>query len=153
MHSTPETRQNAQAVLDYLEKNPNQHRQNFFWAPKDQPQTLTDEAQAEWISRLDELKKPIEHNVCDTTMCIAGTAVFLNEGIPGLVSCISAEYEDVSFINKGADYLGLDDSEAQELFYTMSEQSALDALRAVAEGNEDKFWEVMENRELDEIIL
>jgi hypothetical protein len=75
-------------------------------------------------------------------MCVAGTSVFLKEGFEAFKNPI---YE---FERKGAENLGLtyneasNDCESDMLFMTMSNAKAVDMLRAVAAGDETKFYEI-----------
>jgi hypothetical protein len=118
MNPTLETMQHAQEIIDYLAENPEQHSQSAYW---------------------NGYSLGIKNTVCGTTMCVAGTSVFLKEGVDGLVnSCDSEDYDD-SFSKKAERYLGLNSSEAYDLFYTFHREKALEMLRAVANGDEVKF--------------
>lgn len=119
MFVTDETKAAAQGVLDYLESQPEKHNQeSYFRLPANvKPETLTEE------------------NFCGTTMCIAGTALYLDQGIEGIVNF----YDGLDADEYSGQKLGLDAVEANTLFYTFDNATALDALRAIAAGDEVKF--------------
>ena len=126
MKSTSETRATARAALDYIEANPEKHRQADFYMVHD------DDGQPVYVG---QGRNVSEQNWCNTTMCVAGTAVFIDGGIEALRDC-----DD--FDHKGAELLGLDFYEGSKLFYTMDESAAVEMLKAVAEGDEARFDEV-----------
>lgn len=119
MLSTPEIRAHAQEVLDYIIEHPEQHSQESWFVSKDE--TL-----------------PPEPGTCGTTMCIAGTSIFLKYG----ENCIRNPSRS-AFSQDAADNLGLTSSEAGCLFYTFDDARALDALTAVANGDEKKFHDLI----------
>lgn len=134
---TEETKATAQAVLDYLIMNPEKHDQTA-WAgithdTEDFPTYF-------WSTH----NEATEENLCGTTMCVAGTAVYLSDGIEGLNACgqgaiggTNATQE--TWVRRGAELLGLDMVEANVLFFTLDNDKAIDMLVAVANGDEDKF--------------
>ena len=121
----------AQDILDYIDTHPQEHNQ-FSWA----------EAGSAESSRLSE------DEFCGTTMCIAGTSVFLNEGNKGLFMrdrwLTSLELRS-GIDRKAAKNLGLDTYQAWSLFYQWNESVALDLLRCVAAGDEKKFQDVVDS--------
>lgn len=132
MQVTEETKQHAQEVLDYILEHPKQHNQKQWWDTKNLPLFPTVEF--------------VEENICNTTMCAAGTSVFLKQGVQGLIKC---DTDVDTFIFVGAKNLGLDEDEAQLLFLdtamlddlSISNETAVNMLRAVASGDADKFEE------------
>ena len=80
-----------------------------------------------------------EENLCETTLCIAGASVFLNEGIAGLSESRRVLFEEDStiFEEKGRENLGLTRSQADVLFYHANEAEALSAMLAISEGDEN----------------
>lgn len=153
MKSTIKTRENAQGVLDYLTQHPQQHDQNNWWS------AIGTESTSDIT----------EDNFCGTTMCIAGCSVYMAEGLQGLrdavdhVDAVNEEirqhiydndYEDGDYLDpdeiwvkKGREHLGLSDKEARSLFFTFNDEQALDALRAVAQGDEVKFNNIINDPE------
>ncbi len=137
MYVTNDTKFEAQRILDYLEMNPHIHDQNGFWSVHDETGANLDDANVT-DARLDP-----DPNICNTTMCIAGTQRWLARGIAGL-----AEWdEDLNIepshpTRRAADALGLSTQERSALFYCWDNAYALDMLRAIAAGDENKFKEV-----------
>jgi len=122
MKHTPETRKMAQDVLDFVTFNPHAHDQKT-WFDYDGGTPVISE----------------DENICNTTMCIAGTTKFLAEGIEGLKSFENNEWASV---NEAGSLLGLDFDEYDALFYTMDQDTAVEMLRAVTNDDEDKFWAI-----------
>lgn len=119
MNSTFETRAHAQAVLDYIEEHPEKHDQS------------------NWVMNYES---GLSENMCGTTMCVAGTSVYLTDGFDGLVHHhIYGGWSDAAAKN-----LGLSIDESLALFFMMDNQNAVEMLRAVADGNSEKFWELAE---------
>lgn len=130
----------ARRVYDYLVAHPERHNQGGFG----------------------------HKNSCGTTMCIAGTAAWLDPGIPvygwfddynkGLVmldkNCFSATSGDSvsptdKIVARAGELLGLTPVEANQLFYTFHNQVALDVLRGHVEALEAaERVAVVEDREL-----
>lgn len=100
MQSTTETRARAQAVLDYIAKYPDKH------------------FQGSWNHNPDSTG-------CGTSMCIGGTATWLEYGVKSLN--LNTELE-------ASRLLGLSPIEADILFYDMNEKNALRKLEKVAAG-------------------
>lgn len=124
MKSTPETRATARATLDYIAANPEKHKQADFYM------VHGDDGMPQFGDR-----NLTEQTWCNTTMCVAGTAVFVDGGLEALRNC-----ED--FDTEGADLLGLDFYEGSKLFYVMDESAAVAMMEAVAEGDEARFDEI-----------
>lgn len=134
MRSTVKTREVAQKVVDYIAEHPQEHSQSLFWAPANEYTEIT---QVE--------------NICDTTMCVAGTAVYITDGLEGMfASLYNRRHPTLSFAGRGASLLGLNKVEADSLFYCMDDAAAVDAVRALAQGDQEKFWEAIENAVEDE---
>lgn len=133
MYVTERTKAHAREIYDYISLNPERHSQaHWVGIPRD--------------DRVDyffhHYDKVDETNVCGSTMCIAGTSVYLKEGIEGLNDCYNEtdKYGRLGgFPRRAGFYLGLDEIEADSIFFEMSEQIALDSLLAIAEGDEEKF--------------
>jgi hypothetical protein len=94
----------AQAILDIVRLNPEFHDQH------------------EWY---EEVNPNAPH--CGTTMCVAGWAGWIHEGVV-------PDDDETKLEDRAAEYLGLDWGEADRLFYTMSEDAAVRALEYVARG-------------------
>lgn len=130
MKSTFETRKTAQDIVDYIEAHPDQHEQTTFWSAQGvRPEGASD-------------------NICDTTMCIAGTAVLLTEGLGTMIELRDGGSAD-EWEAKGAHALGLDEHEALRLFYTMDNDAAVEAVRAVANGDQVKFQYALDKADWD----
>jgi hypothetical protein len=128
MNSTLDTRAVAQRALDYIAEHPKQHRQ-ANWVG-------VDGVYAGWSGIGD-------FNMCDTTMCIAGTVVYNEEGFDGIKRMLRRDIHS-DWIGVGAAYLGLDRGEAEAIFIYQDEEKVINQLRAIAEGDETKFWEFSE---------
>ena len=132
MNVTEETKAHAQEILDYLRANPEKHDQTSWF------DTGLDDKDG------DPVEFVTDDNFCGTTMCVAGTSVWLKGGISKL-----NEYSrlDVLFEHEGACNLGLNNREAEALFFGAGNSEALDLLSAVAAGDEAKFGEIAESHE------
>ena len=120
MKVTPETQAHAQEILDYHMMNPGLHDQDS------------------WFETPDNKGRVTEENVCGTTMCIAGTSVFLKEGIEGLNNAHGR------YVEKGQSNLGLAYEEANDLFYDTTNEQSMDAVRAIAAGDPVKFQAILD---------
>ncbi len=128
MQVTEATKAHAQAIVDYIIENPEKHDQRLWW--------------------MDNEKSPIngsDFNFCDTTMCIAGTSVFIEGGVEALIEQSQIGDWEIA----AAPNLGLTDREASYLFYCMDNDLAVDAVNAIAQGDVDKFYEILEIRGLN----
>ena len=117
---TEDTKRIAQQALDYLTAHPERHNQESWW-------------DGEPVSKSPIIFRPIdEGNLCNTTMCVAGTVQFQQKG-----------YVDPIDVREYATQaLGLDNIEAQLLFMYANEEDSLDLLRAIANGDDEKFAEL-----------
>lgn len=122
MRVTDESKALAQGILDYIISHPSRHNQADFI---DMPGKYSELLQTGIT----------EENICDTTMCIAGTAVYLTEGVEGVNRCKT----DNSWESTAAPLLGLSWEEGQHLFFTMDNSIAVDMVVAIASGDEEKF--------------
>lgn len=98
----------AQAVLELVRLYPEMHYQGAWFSRQSQP-----------------------HTTCKTTLCVAGWAQWLHEGLVRDDNDIPGE--DVE--TKATQYLGLNDFNANRLFYATAED-AIRALEFVARGEE-----------------
>lgn len=106
----------AQEIIDYWDAHPGFHEQES------------------WVGG----KVPYaEDDVCGTTMCAAGTAVFLAHG-PSAVKQTLSGISDMSFAEQARDLLGLNYAESDALFYSNNEQ-ARNMMQALAIGDRDRF--------------
>jgi hypothetical protein len=102
----------AQAVYNFLNAFPEKHDQDSF-------------------------VEGVTTNLCGTTMCIAGTAVFLDGGVKALTETLEGDRPD--FDVQARELLGLTRDESRALFYTYDNENALKALKALIKGNKEKF--------------
>jgi hypothetical protein len=127
------TKANAQAVLDYIEQHPEKHDQGNWFGEN---VTMNDGETGNLSYGYGE---EIDPNVCGTTMCIAGTALWLKAGMPNKI--VIPDFPD----QEAAPWLGLEsEEETHALFYNMDENAAVNMLRGMANGDEHKFWEFAE---------
>jgi hypothetical protein len=130
---TEETKQRAKNVLRFIKKYPWMHNQNNWYKSKGSGNMymnrVSDQPDSVVIS-------PTQKDVCNTTLCVAGTAVLLNDGKEGLK--VFDDYPQQG-VDRAADLLGLSSYEANIIFYTMNKTKVIEMLEAVAEGNEEKF--------------
>jgi len=105
MKVTDETKRFARKTLKWLRNHPENHDQGNFIS-----------------GRLDE------PNLCGTTMCVAGTVVYLKYGLDAK--------KIRRYVNEGRAALGLSLGEAEVLFYEMDEGRALAKLEKVANGEQ-----------------
>jgi hypothetical protein len=102
MQSTEQTRARAQEVLDYIHEHPERHDQNH------------------WI-------KDPDSTGCGTSMCVAGTATWLEHGSKAIH--LDSEIE-------ASKLFGLSYWECQVLFYDMDKERAVQKLKKVVVGEE-----------------
>lgn len=121
----------AAKVLRYIETYPWMHNQSAFAAVADEDGEDLD---------LDEAVVSTDPNVCNTTMCIAGTVRYFTHGVKGLKDFDASN--DEMAVHEAGEALGLEYEEYEALFYTFDNQKALNLLRAVRDGDEDKFWDI-----------
>lgn len=127
MNVTEETKAHAQEIFDYLTQHPEKHDQDSWYDTKGE-------------ANFDDIQEITEDNFCGTTMCVAGTSVWLKGGI-----ALMNEFSDMcelNFQNAGAENLGLDENEAYALFYGAGNSQALDLVAAIAAGDEAKFHDI-----------
>lgn len=103
MRSTETRRALAESVLNYIAEHPEKHDQSSFFSG--------------------------DPNECGTTMCIAGTAAFLNA--QATLNWASGNTEE-----KAQRLLGLNTAEKEALFFEMDNGIALTRLKKVAIGEE-----------------
>lgn len=123
MKITPETMAMANKVLDYIKDHPERHDQ-FSWVS---------------VEGLEQASQLREDNLCQTTMCVAGTAVFLSRPLDEFVKFDTVGTGAAVWETEGARLLGLDEDESEWLFYDASNEEALEALAAAAAGNQQEF--------------
>lgn len=115
-------REIAAAALDLLDTHPELHDQTSWIEPRGD-------------SAFDERGEP----ECGTTMCSAGAVVYVLDGPQAVLDTHHMEFPSVA-----GKALGLDCHERQALFFCAEDQAARDALRALADGDREKFAEVLE---------
>jgi hypothetical protein len=104
--------------------------------------------QSEWVnlSGVDDLKvktKSVdgrEWKVCNTTMCAAGTAVFLSS-TKAEFKRVAVEFNtnDTYWSEEGASLLGLDEKESYDLFMIANNNKARDLMQFIADGDVNGF--------------
>lgn len=119
MISTPETRAHAQDILDYIAAHPEEH------------------SQADWVRGGFVPSDATPETGCGTTMCIAGTSIFLKQG-PNVLNNPQEYYSEL-----GRKNLGLTYEEKEILFFLVTDDVALRATEAIAAGSEDALHEVL----------
>jgi len=121
MFSNESTRETAQRVLDFINANPAVHRQTTYFG---------DRVNTE--------------NYCGTTMCVAGTALYVEYGINSPMSF----YEHPVFGRRGNDHtgnsyakvagplLGFENAdESDAIFYEMDNERAVQKLKHLVTGD------------------
>lgn len=124
--TTPETQAHAKEVYNFLTQNPHIHNQDA-WV-----ESNSSVNPKQWVIST-------EKNHCNTTMCIAGTSVYLREGVEGLAKFNTESDEKIKDAQK---YLGLSDTQRSRLFYTLNNEMSLELLKALADGDVDGFNEI-----------
>ena len=117
MNITEQTQAMAQKVLDSITEHPEQHDQSNFF--------------------------------CGTAKCIAGWALHHAYGISSGTEfwdrfgpeALDNQAAAETYTEMAAPLLGLDDEEAQHLFYEMDETMAVQKLKHVIVGDEEGFWD------------
>lgn len=108
----------CQEVLDYLLAHPQYHNQSYV------------------ISQVED--NIDEENICGTTMCIAGCAMFLDNPKEFMQVFsdpdIGEGLEPHDWETRAAKILGLTGFEAADLFWVMNNDQALHALKEYANG-------------------
>ena len=122
MHSTPETRAMAREIADFIKSHPERHDQSSWVYVLDANEGAPGAEYAE------ALKQP---DLCNSTMCVAGTALFLEHG----TEVFKKEWQmGHDFEDEGASLLGLTYEEANYLFYDTNNEEALDMVEGLAVG-------------------
>lgn len=126
----PNPQELAQGILDYIEMFPDRHEQTNW---------VTVDGYTVQAPRRTE-----KENMCNTTMCAAGTAVYLSRPF--------SEFQkfDGSFATEGRELLGLTHPEADDLFYSNNE-TAVKLLGALAEGDKEKFNRIVRGEEYETV--
>lgn len=128
--STFETRMNALRVLDYFREHPERHSQGSWFNVN---------IGEGWNYNRNVEK--VEKNLCSTTMCVAGTVVWQQEGVEGL-SMFSTGHPNENrnkAERRAAKYLGIDKSAAYVLFIETDDDEAVEVLRRIADGKKNIF--------------
>jgi hypothetical protein len=137
MKSTKHTRALAYEILAYWERF-NHHDQSTWVGDEDKVKIRTE-----------TLSTGVDVNVCSTTMCAAGTAVFLSttpEAFKQFVKVSGGNEWEAA----GGRLLGLDHEEAYKVFYA-GNKSAKRLMKAIASGSQEKFEKALAKRKsLDE---
>lgn len=110
MKVTPETQALAQNILDFIHEYPEKHSQETFFGDRG----------------------------CGTTMCIAGTALYLTYGISTLQEFSGSELYDLddSISGSAGELLGLETShEIDHIFYEMNPEEAIQKLKHLVTGD------------------
>lgn len=102
----------ANEILDFIAENPDRHDQ------------------ASWVDN--------PHDLCNTTMCIAGTAVFLADGAEGIMY----HAQHGLWTEHACTLLDISLSEGDHLFYTNNEK-AVAALQAIADDDHEGFRSII----------
>lgn len=115
MNNTARNRRRASQILSYLTAHPERHEQkNWFTYEGD---TVHSYDQIEDFAGDDS---PEDGDLCNTTMCVAGTAVFLDKTLDEFKDFAgNASYHD--WFEEGSNVLGLDKEEAEYLFMSDTE--------------------------------
>lgn len=121
MHPDQIYRERAEAVFNFINTHPDVHDQDYYVSDGPDAHDLTIESLT-----------PESEDFCGTTMCIAGTAAFLQAGSMKGVQDLVNQYDDWG--ECGADLLGLDHREADAIFNDMDETRALQKLKKVVVG-------------------
>jgi len=122
MHSTPETRARADAVVEYIKAHPERHNQSN-WAE------ILDEQIEDMIDEPGGNVNDIP--MCKTTMCVAGTAAWQKHGNV----IFTQNWQDRhDWMKEGMALLGLSYAEANYLFYDTDNEEALDIVEGLAVG-------------------
>jgi hypothetical protein len=124
MKITPETQELAAEVFNFIQANPERHDQNIYFS-KDNPNDDTAE--------------------CGTSMCIAGTTLFLEYGIDNYVEALN--FSGHGFISEtAAPLLGLESkAESDALFHDYNNESALQTLKYIVTGDEFGYANAVKN--------
>lgn len=103
--------EHAKDVYDYLIKHPERHRQSDWVMTGGVVGTIAGDI-----------------SLCNTTMCAAGTSVFLKQGPAALIEA----YQEDGVGELAQSNLGLTTLEAEDLFFNMNEEDVLERLREIA---------------------
>lgn len=135
MNNSARNRRKAREIHTFLINNPERHNQAEFFVLKEKPEDWY--SATDWPTNTTAVRNLTEDNLCNTTMCIAGSAVYLGHSAEEIRSVLRYG-QSIDWVSEGAKVLGLDTREAKVLFYA-DNANALALLEAVAEGDEEKF--------------
>jgi hypothetical protein len=129
MKVTDQTRALAQDILDYWDR-------------------FNNHDQRSWVADTDPVIRSVKiddkkYKVCDSTLCAAGTAVFLSS-TKTMFKNYAREHSsnDNFWEDKGAELLGLEYEEAYKLFYS-SEDTAKRFMKAIADGDSEEYKRIV----------
>lgn len=111
MHTNAQTRQTALAVIGFWTLHPEKHDQSTF------------------VSDLHDIKET--QSLCGTTLCAAGTTVYIEGGIQGLLKMQHAD----DYTETARHLLGITYEESHALFYDMDNERARRVVAAIADGD------------------
>lgn len=130
MKVTNETRALAHEILAYWLRF-NRHEQSH-WVRDQEPQVYTEKANGQKM------------NVCGSTMCAAGTAVFLTSTTKEFKTAVFENYYDqMWWTEKAGGLLGLDDREAHDIFHSDND-TAKKCMAAIADGDEARLHDILD---------
>lgn len=129
MKVTEDTKQLAKEILNYW-KLFNHHDQNM-WVGEEEPV----------ISKVKIGNAEVK--VCNTTMCAAGTAVFLRVSKKEFKRLAMFHFsDDEEWVERGRELLGLSTREAHSLFFS-DDATAKKLMKAIAKGDQEKFDKIL----------
>lgn len=127
MISDKKHRNLARQILNFIEDHPGLHNQQWFVNGDLETQFYS------WANDEDANipKHTTDLDVCGTTMCIAGSAVFIGSGVEAFSDHIIGKS---AWESSGARLLGLDYNESRALFFEFNNDRALRKLEKVKDG-------------------
>jgi hypothetical protein len=132
---TPETTEQARRVYTYIALNPKIFEMNSWFSVEGYEPN--EHAEAAVID--------LSANVCNTTMCLAGTQVFLSGGKEALKRLAEEDIDmvaDATEMNRAAAAFGLSPDEGYDLFVNTNNEQAFEIISGLARGSAEEFYEV-----------
>lgn len=128
--STPTPQEVAQRVHDYFVKFPEKHDQETWFMVVDGENFEEDP---------DLAVVDVENNVCNTSMCVAGTVMWNEYGRHGLRQFVSGSDNERMATRHAGDLLGLNAHQAHWLFYYSENDEAKRVVKRIAKGKKNPF--------------
>lgn len=140
MKITDETKAMAQAIINYWDFTGKQEQSDWVTLEDEYEDVVNPEDFPDDFIVHKVVSSGQDVKICNSTMCAAGTAVFLNtkDDREFMKIVLDNQGRDDYYETRGAELLGLDPYEAARLFYS-DNATARVLMQAIADGDANTF--------------